>query len=256
MTPRVALRIYSDDRFSLRHIDVGDCTQRQKALAIMRFRVLLVEDHKILRDGVKAILDYGGEFEVTGETDNGTAAIQICKKQLPDIILMDIGLPGLNGIEATAEILRHSPEAKIIMLSIYGDEDSVVSAIRSGARGFVLKNASGNDLLDALRTVARGGAYLSPRISNYILQRIQSGELEAGDASALAGLSPRELQVLRLVAEGNSSKDIAVILDLALQTVHSYRKTLMKKLGVNNVAGLTQVAMANATAHGPPDGYR
>jgi DNA-binding NarL/FixJ family response regulator len=122
----------------------------------MPFQVLLVEDHKILRDGIKAILNDGGEFLVMGETGNGTEAVQICKKRLPDVILMDVGLPGLNGIEATAEILRHSPAAKIIMLSIYEDEDSVVSAIRCGARGFVLKKASGSELLDALRTVARG----------------------------------------------------------------------------------------------------
>ncbi len=216
----------------------------------MQFQVLLVEDHKILRDGIKAILDSSGEFQVMGETENGTEAVQICKKQLPDIILMDIGLSGLNGIEATAEILRHSPEAKIIILSMYNDEDSVVSSIRCGARGFVLKNASGNDLLDALRKVGGGGAYLSPQISNCILQRIRSDGLEAEPASLLAGLSPREVQVLRLVARGNSSKDIAVMLDLALQTVHTYRKTLMKKLGVNNIAGLTQVAVANATPHG------
>jgi DNA-binding NarL/FixJ family response regulator len=222
----------------------------------MRLQVLLVEDHKILRDGIKAILDCGSEFQVMGETGNGTEAVQICKKQVPDIILMDIGLPGLNGIEAATEILRHSPEARIIMLSIYSDEDSVVSAIRCGARGFVQKKASGDDLLDALRAVAKGGAYLSPQVSDRILDRIRSGEMEAGPASALAGLSPRELQVLRLVAEGNSSKDIAMMLDLGLETVHSYRKTLMKKLGVNNVAGLTQIAVANAKVHGTVDGYR
>jgi DNA-binding NarL/FixJ family response regulator len=222
----------------------------------MRFQVLLVEDHKILRDGIKAILDDGGEFLVMGETGNGTEAVQICKQQLPDIIVMDIGLQGLNGIEAAAEILRHCPEAKIIMLSIYGDEDSVASAIRCGARGFVLKKASGNELMDALRAVARGGAYLSPQISNGILQRMLRGELKTAHVSALAGLSTRELQVLRLVADGNSSKDIAAMLDLGLNTVRSYRKTLMRKLHVNNVAGLTQVAVRSANAAVPLDGYR
>jgi len=222
----------------------------------MRFQVLLVEDHKILRDGIKAILDYSGEFLVMGETGSGAEAVQICKKQLPDIIVMDIGLPGLNGIEAAADILRHNSEVKIIMLSIYGDEDSVASAIRCGARGFVLKKASGSELLDALRTVVRGGAYLSPQISNCILQRMLGGELAAAPASALTGLSQRELQVLRLVADGNSSKDIAVMLNLGLNTVRSYRKTLMKKLHVNNVAGLTQVAVRSAKAHGSMDDYR
>ena len=211
----------------------------------MPFQVLLVDDHKIMRDGIKAILKHSGDFQVVAEAETGPEAIQICKKQHPDVVIMDIGLPGLNGIETTTEILRHLPDAKIVILSMYDDEHSVVSAIRSGARAFVLKKASDNDLLDALRTVAKGGSYLSPQVSDRLLKRIQKGDLEAKPASsALETLSPRELQVLRLVAEGKTSKEIAVMLDLGLQTVRGYRKTMMKKLGVGNVAGLTQVALA------------
>src|SRR5919107_4953620 len=211
----------------------------------MRFDVLLVDDHKIMRDGIKAILKHSEEFHVIGEAENGSDAVQICRRSRPSIILMDIGLPGLNGIEATTEILRYCPETRIIVLSMYDDEHSVVGAIRSGARAFVLKKASDNDLLDALRTVARGGSYLSPQVSDRLLTRIQRGDLEARQLpSALEGLSPRELQVLRMVAEGKTSKEIAVMLDLGLQTVRSYRKTMMKKLNVNNVAGLTQLALS------------
>ncbi len=211
----------------------------------MAFEVLLVDDHKIMRDGIKAILKHSEEFRVVGEAENGADAVQICKRILPDICLMDIGLPGLNGIEATSEIVRHCPDTRVIILSMYDDEHSVVSAIRSGARAFVLKKASDSDLLDALRTVAKGGSYLSPQVSDRLLMRIQRGDLESKPLpSALEGLSPRELQVLRLVAEGQTSKEIAVMLDLGLQTVRSYRKTMMKKLGVNNVAGLTQLALA------------
>src|SRR3984885_11680140 len=217
----------------------------------MPFQVLLVDDHKIMRDGIKAILRHSEEFQVTGEAESGTEAVQLCKKKRPDIILMDIGLPGLNGIETTTEILRHNPEAKIIILSMYDDEHSVVSAIRSGARAFVLKKASDGDLVDALRTVAKGGSYLSPQVSDRLLHRIQRGDLDPAKPlpSALDVLSPRELQVLRLVAEGKTSKEIAVLLDLGLQTVRSYRKTMMKKLGVNNVAGLTQLALAAGITH-------
>src|SRR5690242_12470209 len=215
----------------------------------MSFQVLLVDDHKIMRDGIKAILRHSDDFQVMGEAENGTEAVAFCKQKRPDIILMDIGLPGLNGIETTTEILRHYPDVKIIVLSMYDDEHSVVSAIRSGARAFVLKKASDNDLLDALRTVAKGGSYLSPQVSDRLLQRIQRGDLETHDRSPLESLSPRELQVLRLVAEGKTSKDIAVLLDLGLQTVRSYRKTMMKKLGVNNVAGLTQLALAAGITH-------
>jgi len=216
----------------------------------MAFNVLLVDDHKIMRDGIRAILRHSEEFTIIGEADNGSEAVQICRRKKPEIVLMDIGLPGLNGIEATQEILRHVPDTRVIILSMYDDEHSVVSAIRSGARAFVLKRASDNDLVDALRTVAKGGSYLSPQVSDRLLHRIQRGDLESKPASsALDGLSPRELQVLRLVAEGKTSKEIAVMLDLGLQTVRSYRKTMMKKLGVNNVAGLTQLALSAGLTH-------
>jgi len=221
----------------------------------MTCNVVLVDDHKLVRDGVKTILERGAEFKVVGEAEDGAAAVQLCKKIAPDLVLMDIGLPGMNGIEATNELLRHCPEVKVVILSMYDDENSVVSAIRSGARAFVLKKASSTELLDALRTVARGGSYLSSQVSDRLLQRIQRGDLDTREHSPLDSLSPRELQVLRLVAQGKTSKDIAVMLDLGLQTVRSYRKTMMKKLGVSNVAGLTQLALAaGITQWNNPDG--
>lgn len=222
----------------------------------MPFDVLLVEDHKIMRDGIKAILGRSEEFRVVGEAETGTDAVLFVKRLHPAMVLMDIGLPGLNGVETTAEILRHHPDCKIVILSMYDDENSVVSAIRSGARAFILKKASDNDLLEALRVVARGGAYLSPQVSDRLLTRIQKGDLDAKPApSALESLSPRELQVLRLVAEGKTSKEIAVMLDLREQTVRSYRKTMMKKLGVNNVAGLTQLALSTGITQLLPDRF-
>jgi DNA-binding NarL/FixJ family response regulator len=137
---------------------------------------------------------------------------------------------------------------------MYDDETSVVASFRSGARAFILKKASSSDLLDALRAVSKGGSYLSPQVSDHLLSRIQRGDLESKSIPGpLAGLSPRERQVLRLVAEGKTSKDIAVMLDLGLQTVRTYRKTLMKKIGVINVASLTQVALAaGLTGWGKP----
>ncbi|MCC6859835.1 MAG: response regulator transcription factor [Bryobacterales bacterium] len=216
----------------------------------MAYGVVVVDDHKIMRDGLKTILERSTEFQVIAEAETGIDAVQICKRNHADLVLMDIGLPGMNGIEATTEIVRHCPGTKVVILSMYDDENSVVSAIRSGARAFILKKASSDDLLDALRTVAKGGSYLSSQVSDRLLSRIQRGDLEAaGQTSALSGLSPRELQVLRLVAEGKTSKEIATILDLGLQTVRSYRKTMMKKIGVNNVAGLTQVALSAGLTH-------
>lgn len=213
------------------------------------YTIILVDDHKLMRDGVKTLLERSGDFRIVGEAESGSDAVTMARKLLPDLILMDIGLPGLNGIEATTEVIRHCPGTKVAILSMYDDENSVVSAIRSGARAFVLKKASAAELLDALRTVARGGSYLSSQVSDRLLSRIQRGDLETHDRSQLEMLSPRELQVLRLVAEGKTSKDIAVLLDLGLQTVRSYRKTMMKKLGVNNVAGLTQLALAAGLTH-------
>lgn len=218
----------------------------------MPIDVLLVDDHKIMRDGIKAILGRAPDFRVVGEAETGAHAVQFVKKHKPDMVLMDIGLPDLNGVETTAEILRHNPECKVVILSMYDDEHSVVTAIRSGARAFILKRASDTDLVDALRIVARGGSYLSPQVSDRLLSRIQKGDLHSKPAVAvLEALSPRELQVLRLVADGKTSKEIAVILDLREHTVRSYRKTMMKKLGVNNVAGLTQLALSTGITQLP-----
>ena len=221
----------------------------------MPYSILLVDDHRIVRDGIKAILERTPDFRVVGEASSGPEAVNQSKRLHPDLILMDIGLPGMNGIDTTGEVLRHCPGSKVMILSMYDDENTVVAAFRSGARAFLLKKASSADMLDALHTVAKGGSYLSPEVSDHLLTRIQRGDLEEkGVAGPLEGLSPRELQVLRMVAEGKTSKEIAVILDLGLQTVRTYRKTLMKKIGVTNVAGLTQVALGTGLANwGKPE---
>jgi DNA-binding NarL/FixJ family response regulator len=215
----------------------------------MLYRVLIVEDHKIMRDGITALLDRSGEFTVVGDAETGIEAIQVFKETHPDVVLMDIGLPGLNGVDATTELLRHCPSAKVIILSMYDDEDSVINSIRAGARGYVVKRASSGDLLEALRAVARGSSYLSPNVSERLLSRIRRGETEtAGRHPLLVQLTPREFQVLGLIVDGKASKEIAVMLGLGVETVRSYRKTMMKKLNVNNVAGLIRVALAAGLA--------
>jgi len=224
----------------------------------MPYSILLVDDHKIFRDGLKSILERREDFQVVGEADGGAEAVQFAKKNRPDLVLMDISLPGLNGIEATAEITRHCPETKVVILSMYNDDSTVIGAIRAGARAFVLKSASSEDLMDALRTVARGGFYLCAEVAGRVQARIQRGDLEPrAGSSALDSLSPRELQVLRLVAEGKTSKEIAAMLELGLQTVRSYRKSMMKKVGASNVAGLTQLALAAGLTRLPsPEGQQ
>lgn len=208
--------------------------------------VLLVDDHQSLRDGIKAILERGGDFQVVGEVGNGVAAIQFCRDFSPDIVVMDLSLPGgLSGIDATVEVLRLRPLTKVVVLSMHDDEQHVLGAVRAGARGFVLKRASLADVVDALRTIAKGGSSFSPDVSDVLLTSFQRGNTDSSPTnSPLGGLSPREVQVMRMVAGGKSSKEVATALGLEVETIRSYRKTMMKKLGVNNVASLTMLALA------------
>lgn len=211
--------------------------------------ILLVDDHKIMRDGIRAILKDSDEFNVIAEADTGLAAVAMTHSFKPHLVLMELQLPGMNGMEATVEILRHDPETRVIILSMYEDENSVLQAMQCGAQAYVLKKAGAMDLLDALRTVARGGTYLSPQVSEAFLNRLHRGDLnERKSTPALERLTPRERQVLRMVAEGKTSKEIAVMLKLGLQTVRGYRKTLMRKLDVRNAAGVTRIALAHGLA--------
>jgi len=227
----------------------------------MSFDVLLVDLDEIMRKRIKAILGRCGDFGVVSQAENRVAALQFIKQHKPALVLMgivepgavngittagnettsnafaDLILPGVSGVDITAEtiteILRHHPECRVVILSVRADEDLVVRAVRSGARGLVLKGVSDAYLLEAMRVVANGGAYLSPQISDLLATRIQKGDLESNQDSAPFGLSPREIQVMGLVAEGKTNKEIATLLDLSEQKVRSYRKTMLKKLGVN-----------------------
>lgn len=213
--------------------------------------VLLVDDHKIMRDGIKAILKPHHNFHIVGEASSGAEAVQMARSLRPHVVVMDLSLPGLNGIEATAEILRYMPATRVVILSMYDDDSSVMESMRAGARAFVIKNASDEDFMQALNTVARGGSYFSPQISDRFLNHIRKGDIDQiRPPQEIARLSPRERQVMRLVAEGKSSKEIASLLDLGVETVRGYRKTLMKKLGVTNVAELTQLAIKSGLAVG------
>src|SRR5438067_2034621 len=179
----------------------------------MPYQVIVAEDHRILREGIQILIERSAEFIVIGEAENGCDAVRICRKLEPDIILMDIGLPEMNGIEATTEIVRCCPRTKVVILSMYDDENTVMAAFRSGVKGFLVKKTSGTDLLDALHTVSQGGLYLSPEISSQLVSRIQHGDLDR-KPTTLDTLSPREHQILGLLVEGKTSKDIAKVLNL------------------------------------------
>lgn len=207
-------------------------------------KVVLVDDHQVLRDAIREILVRHPDFQVVGEAGSGPDAIDVCQRADPDLVVMDIGLPGMNGIEATGELARHCPRVRVLMLSMYDDEDSVMAAVRSGARGFVLKKSCATELVDAMRTVAKGGTYFGAQVSDRLLSGMQSGKLRQQARPGRETLSPREHQVLRLTADGKSNKEVATLLHLEVHTVRSYRKSLMAKLGASNVAQLIQVANA------------
>src|SRR6476646_213205 len=150
----------------------------------MPYDVLLVDDHKIMRDGIKAILERGGEFRVVGEAEDSTQALALVRRLRPRLVLMDIGMPGLDGVETTAEILRFDPTISVAILSMFSDQHSVVNAMLAGARAFILKKASDLDLLGALRLVAAGGMYVSPEVSDLLLNRSQKGDMKTRTGSS------------------------------------------------------------------------
>src|SRR6266851_3116378 len=181
----------------------------------MAHRVLVVDDHKMVCEGLKAILERSNEFPVAGEVADGQTVIQFCRTTLPDIVLMDIELGGLTGVEAIKQLVRQFPEIKVVILSVHSDDETVLASMRAGARAFLVKKASSSDLLDALRTVARGGSYIGAHVSDRLLVRIQCGDLEIKPPAILEDLTPREIQLLRLITEGQSTKEAAVLLGLS-----------------------------------------
>ncbi len=204
--------------------------------------ILLVDDHDVVRAGLRAVLEATGDFTIVDDVANVNDALGVCRKSAPQVVLMDLSIPGRDGIDGTREILKLSPNSRIVILTAFSDDQSVVSAIRAGARGFVLKRATSDRLFEAVKTVAAGGVYLSPEVSHCLFDSLQPGK-EPTQGGMLQVLTHRELQVLRLIAEGNTSKEIAAMMTLSPETVRSYRKSVMKKLRVHNVAALTQIAI-------------
>jgi len=220
------------------------------------YKVLLVDDHTLVREGIRAIIERSGEFRVVAEASTAAEAVEACAKMSPELVISIIELPDRSGIDLTRELLRENRSARVIMLSRSDDEETVIDALRSGARGFVLKHASSADLMEALNTVARGGSYFSSEASERLMARIRRGDFGSRQTRpAWQKLTPRELEVLRLVSAGKSSKQIADMLHLGVETVRSYRKSMMKKIGVSNVASLVQFAISQGltrwTQRGP-----
>jgi len=200
-----------------------------------RHRLLLVDDHEVVRLGLKALLEHHPQFEVVGEASTAREAIEQVSRYTPDMVLMDIRLPGASGIEACEEIIRRFPETRVIMLTSYAEDEMLFSAIRAGASGYVLKQIGSDDLVRALEAVGRGEALLDSAVTQRVFQEVRKAVKEE-EASAFSNLSQQEKHVLLLVSEGKTNREIAKALFLGEGTVRNYVSSILSKLGVSNRA--------------------
>jgi DNA-binding NarL/FixJ family response regulator len=208
---------------------------------VKKIRVLLVDDHAILRDGLKALLNLCEDIEVVSEAAEGREAIAQASHDRPDVVVMDIAMPGMTGLEATRRIVEKHPQTRVLVLSQHDDERYILPVLQAGAIGYVLKNAVGDELVTAIRSVHRGNPYLPPSVARLVLHdyRQQAKSLPEDDY----GLSTREKEVLKLVAEGHTSQKIADLLSLSKKTVMAHRANIYKKLGTHNRAELIRYAI-------------
>ncbi len=208
-----------------------------------KIRILLADDHTLFRQGMKTLLAAESDMEIVGEASNGKEAADKAEQLRPDIVLMDVGMPGPSSFETTRQIRRNRPDTKIVFLTMYDDEDYLVEGMEVGASGYVLKDSPAQQVIAAVRDVHRGGSYLSPRMLSQLVDdfrtRIKSNER----LPRFATLTPREKEVLKMLAEGNSVKEVACQLDLSVKTVEAHKFNLMRKLDIHNKAQLVQYAI-------------
>ncbi|MBU2498133.1 MAG: response regulator transcription factor [Proteobacteria bacterium] len=207
----------------------------------MSIRIILADDHKITREGLTTMLKAQSDMEVIGEAETGRSIIKLAKELEPDIIIMDITMPDLNGIEATRRIRSLSEEIKVIGLSMHSDKRFVKGMFEAGASGYLLKDCAFEELVRAVRAVADGLAYLSPAVTSLVLEDFL--KQPAGGYSEISLLTPRETEILQLIVEGRSTKEVAYDLGISVKTVESHRRRIMEKLGIHNIAELTKLAI-------------
>ena len=207
----------------------------------MPTRILIADDHKIFREGLRTLLQNRGDIEVIGEADNGRSVVGLAAELRPDVVIMDVAMPDLNGIEATRQIMSGRAPAKVLALSMHSDSRFVTRMLQAGAQGYLLKDCAFEELALAIDTIVGDGVYLSPGVTGVVV-RDYVQHLAEGDGG-IAALSPREREVLQLVAEGLTTKDIAAKLHISVKTVETHRKQIMDKLEIRSVAELTKYAV-------------
>jgi len=213
-------------------------------------RVLLADDHSLVRQGFRRILEDEPDIVVVGEAGGGAEAIELDQKLDPDVVVLDLGMPEINGLHAAIEIVRRRPQRRILMLSMHADTQYVRNAFDAGVKGYILKNARETELIRAVRAVAAGGRFLSPELSDAVTSKARASETSAED-ERFSRLSAREIQVLRLIALGRSNKEIAALLGLSVNTVAVHRTNLMATLEIHKAAELVLVAVKRGLVSPP-----
>ena len=205
----------------------------------MSIRVLIADDHKIMLAGLRSLLEKQTDFDVVGEAENGRKAVQMAQKKEPDVVVMDVSMPDLNGIEATKQIIESLPETRVVALSMHSDKRFVMGMLRAGASGYLLKDCASQELANAILQVAGGKKYLSPEITGVVIE----DSLHPQPQEEASLLSAREREVLQLIAEGWSTKQTASHLYVSVKTIETHRRQIMKKLDLHNIADLTKYAI-------------
>jgi DNA-binding NarL/FixJ family response regulator len=208
----------------------------------MKIRIILADDHKIVRDGLRSLIEKEDDMEVVAEANDGRTAVRLAVKLSPDLVLMDIAMPGLNGVEATRQIIASAQQCKVIALSMHADMRYVMEMLKAGASGYLLKDSAFEELAGAIRTVLNNKTYLCPTVSEMVVGDYVQ-QLHKGDGSVFSTLSAREREVLQLLAEGNSTAQIADRMHLSVKTIETHRLHIMEKLNIHNVAELTKYAI-------------
>ncbi len=214
-------------------------------------KVLIAEDHDVVREGLKILIGADPGITIAGEAKDGRSAIRLAKKLQPDVVLMDLAMPKINGLEATRDICRQVPGSRVLVLSAYQDEDTVQKVLDAGVAGYMTKHAAADELLTAIREVCKGNSYYCSKISRRLKAR-QRNSFQHGRRPGYAGkLTERELQVLELIARGQPNKEIAYTLKLSIKTIEKHRQAAMDKLDIHDIAGLTRYAMTKGIVQGP-----